>query len=206
MNETDFWAGNFGNDYTDRNTGNAMIESNISLFADALAKTKNVKTMIELGCNKGLNLAAIDYIDPSIVATGIDVNAKALLDLANLFEDLKKDQPYTFRSSIQDFETEEKYDLVLTKGVLIHINPDDLPTVYEKMYDLSSKYILVAEYFNPTPVEITYRGHHGRLWKRDFAGEMIDKYNLKLVSYGFVYSRDKYPQDNLHYFLLSREA
>jgi spore coat polysaccharide biosynthesis protein SpsF len=206
MNETDFWAGNFGNDYTDRNTGNAMIESNISLFSDALAKTKGVKTLIELGCNKGLNLAAIDYIDPSIVATGVDVNAKALLDLATMFEALGKEQPYTYRSSIQEFDTDEKFDLVLVKGVLIHINPDDLPVVYDQINYLSSKYILICEYFNPTPMEITYRGHHGRLWKRDFAGEMMDKYKLNLVTYGFVYSRDKFPQDNIHWFLLSKEA
>ena len=45
------------------------------------------------------------------------------------------------------------------------------------------KYICIVEYYNPTPVEVIYRGHKGKLFKRDFAGEMLDKYrNLKLIN------------------------
>ena len=60
----------------------------------------------------------------------------------------------------------------MIKGVLIHINPDMLNNVYEKLYDSSDRYILVAEYYNPTPVNVSYRGYNDRLFKRDFAGEM----------------------------------
>ena len=92
------------------------------------------------------------------------------------------------------------------KGVLIHINPDQLNNVYEKVYNSSNKYILIAEYYSPEPVGVLYHGVEGRLFKRDFAGEMIDHYrDLKLIDYGFVYHRDNsFPQDDLNWFLLEK--
>ena len=50
-----------------------------------------------------------------------------------------------------------------------------LDLVYQKLYDASSSYILIAEYYNPSPVTISYRGHQDRLFKRDFAGEFLNK-------------------------------
>ncbi|MGE5403941.1 MAG: pseudaminic acid biosynthesis-associated methylase, partial [Candidatus Saccharibacteria bacterium] len=68
--------------------------------------------------------------------------------------------------------------------------------------------IIVAEYYNPTPVEIQYRGHANKLFKRDFAGEMMDKYtDLKLVKYGFAYHRDpNFPQDDITWMLLEKRG
>lgn len=113
-----------------------------------------------------------------------------------------------FNGSILDWESDDKFDLSLIKGVLIHINPDLLADVYQKLYDASAWYILIAEYYNPTPVTVKYRGHEGRLFKRDFAGEMLDKYpDLGLVDYGFVYHRDRaFPQDDCTWFLLEKNS
>jgi hypothetical protein len=71
-----------------------------------------------------------------------------------------------------------------------------LPQVYKLLYEASSRYICIAEYYNPTPVEISYRGHEGKLFKCDFAGELLDQFSdLKLLDYGFVYHRDSlFPQ------------
>jgi hypothetical protein len=50
-----------------------------------------------------------------------------------------------------------------------------------------------------------YRGHADRLFKRDFAGDLIEKYGMKLVDYGFVYKRDNWaPQDDITWFLLEK--
>ncbi|MFH0898460.1 MAG: pseudaminic acid biosynthesis-associated methylase [bacterium] len=94
----------------------------------------------------------------------------------------------------------------MSKGVLIHLNPDLLPQAYDLLYKTSKKYICIVEYYNPTPVAISYRGHSDRLFKRDFAGEILDAYkNLNLVDYGFVYHRDKnFPQDDVTWFLLEK--
>jgi hypothetical protein len=64
---------------------------------------------------------------------------------------------------------------------------------------------MVSEYYNPTPVTVNYRGNEDRLFKRDFAGELIDRYGLKLVDYRFVYHRDSvYRQDDCTWFLLEK--
>jgi len=102
---------------------------------------------------------------------------------------------------------DKKFDLTFTKGVLIHINPDKLDAVYENLFSLSNRYIMVCEYYNPAPVAIEYRGHKDRLFKRDFAGELISKYNLRLLDYGFNYHRDPYfTNDDGTWFLMEKSA
>ena len=115
---------------------------------------------------------------------------------------------YVFHSSILDFDADVKFDLSFIKGVLIHINPDELPDVYKKLVASCGRYLLVAEYYNPSPVGIPYRGHNDRLFKRDFAGEILDLYpEMTLIDYGFVYHKDpKFPQDDINWFLMERQA
>ena len=90
--------------------------------------------------------------------------------------------------------------------MLIHINPDELNNVYDKLVKSCSKYLLVAEYYNPSPVTIPYRGHINRLFKRDFAGEIMDRHpGMKIIDYGFSYRRDpKFPQDDITWFLMEK--
>jgi spore coat polysaccharide biosynthesis protein SpsF len=81
-----------------------------------------------------------------------------------------------------------------------------LPLVYDKLYHSSMKYILIAEYYNPLPVTISYRGHQDRLFKRDFAGEFLKKFpDTELIDYGFAYKRDpNFPQDDITWFLMEK--
>ena len=92
------------------------------------------------------------------------------------------------------------------RGVLIHINPDRLLDVYDLLHACTSRYLLISEYYNPKPVEVTYRGHSGRLFKRDFAGEILDRFpDVSLVDYGFSYHRDSnFPQDDMNWFLMEK--
>jgi spore coat polysaccharide biosynthesis protein SpsF len=82
-----------------------------------------------------------------------------------------------------------------------------LPAVYDKLVAATGRYLLVAEYYNPSPVAIPYRGHTDRLFKRDFAGEILDRHpNLRLVDYGFAYRRDPdFQQDDITWFLLEKQ-
>jgi pseudaminic acid biosynthesis-associated methylase len=96
-------------------------------------------------------------------------------------------------------------DLCFTKGVLIHINPDELDRVYANLVAKSKRYVLICEYYNPTPVSINYRGESDKLFKRDFAGELMDRHHLRLVDYGFVYRRDNlFPLDDPTWFLMEK--
>lgn len=196
-----FWAEDFGNNYIERNKSEESLASNLSLFSKIFNRVEKISSVIEFGANIGLNLKAIKLLFPKISLFGIEINKQAS-DI--LSENIGAEN--VFNGSIYDYEPQKKYALSLIKGVLIHINPDMLNTVYEKLYNSTNKYILICEYYNPTPVTVNYRGHSDRLFKRDFAGEMLDKYtDLKLVDYGFCYKRDNtFPQDDTTWFLLEK--
>lgn len=195
-----FWAGAFGAEYTVRNTGANWIASNTALFAKILARTDSVRSVIEFGANIGMNLQAIRPLRPEAELSAIEINPQAVQELKKLGE------VKIYAQSILDFTPDYPRDLVLIKGVLIHINPDSLPKVYDLLHRTSKRYICVAEYYNPKPVEVSYRGHTGKLFKRDFAGELLDQCkDLRLIDYGFVYHRDvNFPQDDITWFLLEK--
>ena len=194
-----FWKGEFGEDYIKRNNSDDLLKSKINLWSRMIKSIPDIYSALELGCNIGLNLKALNSLNSNIELKGIEINEKAANEAKKL--KIAKINQGTIIDSIDG----EKFDLTFTVGVLIHINPGFLTNVYDNLYNNSNKYILINEYFNPTPVSIPYRGHENKLFKRDFAGELIDSYNLKLVDYGFAYSRDDlYPQDDMTWFLLEK--
>ncbi len=195
-----FWQGEFGEKYIKRNIDSKLLSSNISFFSKIFSDIGSVKSVLELGCNAGMNLKAIEALNKEVELTGVDINELALSEVD------KWGGAKTIVSSIINLEIKETYDLTFTKGVMIHINPKLLTVVYENLYKLSTKYILIAEYYNATPVSIDYHGHSDKLFKRDFAGDMLDKYSdLTLVDHGFLYHRDPvFPQDDITWFLLKK--
>jgi pseudaminic acid biosynthesis-associated methylase len=196
-----FWAGDFGNEYIGRNTGAEIIAANTSLFTKILDKTDGIKSVIEFGANVGMNLCALKHLLPDAKFTGIEINDRAVAELRQLgFVDVVHD-------SILEYQRPEQHELAFSKTVLIHIAPESLPLVYDKLYASSSRYICVAEYYNQNPIEITYRGHTGKLFKRDFAGDLLKRFpDLKLVNYGFAYQNDPiFPLDDITWFLLEKK-
>jgi pseudaminic acid biosynthesis-associated methylase len=195
-----FWAGSFGDAYMSRNQGEKLVTANVVLFGNMLRSAPGVRSVVELGCNIGLNLRALNRIDPEIALCGYEINANAAQEARAL--GIAEVHQQTILEEIRSGQT---YDLAFTKGVLIHIHPDELPRVYDNLFALSRRYILVCEYYNPSPVTVSYRGNADRLFKRDFAGELMDRFGLSLVDYGFVYRRDNYfPQDDCTWFLLEK--
>jgi len=158
---------------------------------------------IEFGANIGMNLKALKLLHPGLDTHAIEINAEAAKQLADVVP-----PPQIYNTSILAFTPPQTWDFVLIKGVLIHINPDELPIVYDKLAAASGRYLMVAEYYNPAPVAIPYRGHTDRLFKRDFAGEIMERHpQFKLVDYGFVYRRDpNFPQDDVTWFLMEKLA
>ncbi len=199
-----FWAGDFGSDYIQRNRSQALLAANLDFFAKALRQARGLGSCIEFGANIGMNLQALRLLFPQMAASAIEINPDAAAQLRQLVGNANVHQ-----GSILDFAPQpagQQWDLVFTKGVLIHINPELLPQVYDKMVAASRRWVLVAEYYNPQPVAIAYRGHTDRLFKRDFAGELLQRHPaLRLVDYGFAYRHDpNFPQDDINWFLLEK--
>lgn len=200
--QEEFWAGSFGKDYIERNQGADLLAANLNFFAKALLRAGPIASVTEFGANIGMNLKALKLLYPRIRAKAIEINPEAAEHLKTVIGNEN-----TYCGSMLDYDPSETTELALIKGVLIHTNPDHLNRVYDLLYKVSTKYVLVCEYYNPSPVAIPYRGHNDRLFKRDFAGEMLEKFkSLKLIDYGFAYRRDPaFPQDDITWFLMQKE-
>ena len=199
--QENFWAESFGNEYIDRNANINLVAANLALFSQIFRQTQRIDSVIEFGSNIGLNLLAISQLLPKAQLSAVEINQKAVDQMAKMGGEVN-----IYTQSILDFQVDFQRNFVLIKGVLIHINREYLNQVYDLLYQTSNKYICICEYYNPTPVEVSYRGHQGKLFKRDFAGEIMDKFNdLELIDYGFVYHRDyQFPQDDMNWFLLKK--
>ena len=198
--QENFWAGSFGDDYISRNESGALLYSKVAMWSQMLKSANRVTSIKELGCNIGLNLKALHHLNPSYDLSGVEINEIA----AHQAKELGIGS-ITCGTITEPLE-EEKVDLTFTAAVLIHINPEKLDQVYQNLVNLSNRYVLVAEYYNPTPTDVVYRGHSERLFKRDFAGDLIDSYGLNLVDYGFWYKRDNVAQEfgDVSWFLLEK--
>ena len=196
-----FWKGAFGTEYIKRNADDKkIIPTNTALFAKIFANRPAPESFLELGSNIGMNLIALHLLFPNAGIDAVEINDEAFEQVSKL------DFVKAYHQSLFDFQPKGKVDCAFTKGVLIHQAPESLPAIYQLLYEASKKYILVCEYYNPSPVEVSYRGHSAVLFKRDFAGEMLDAYpDLRLVDYGFVYHRDNaFPADDYTWFLMEK--
>ncbi len=201
-NQESFWAGKFGDDYIERNSSDKELGSRLALFTGIFAHTRDISSVIEFGANIGNNLKVIDMLLPRAELSAIEINARAV----SVLEKYGKTKVY--HQSILDFAVDHQRDFVFTSGVLIHMNPEVLPQIYDLLFKTSRRYVCIVEYYNPVPVEIVYRGETGKLFKRDFAGELLEMFSeLRLLDYGFVYHRDaNFPLDDLTWFLLEKIA
>lgn len=196
-----FWAGQFGDDYIARNQSEQLLAGNLAFFSKVIAKTVKVGSVLEMGANVGMNLRALSPLLPTASLHAIEINEQA----ANVLRGL----PFVssvMNGSMLDYVVKEQFDFVFTKGVLIHLAPEMLPMVYDKMVEASARYVMVAEYYNPSPMEIPYRGHSNKMFKRDFAGELMARHpNMQLIDYGFLYRNDpNWPQDDITWFLMEK--
>lgn len=199
--QEDFWAGGFGDQYSTRNSDAQLVSANLEFFKRALRQIQPPRSCLEFGANIGQNLKALRELYPECRLQAIEINQIAAASLANWLG-----EENVFHVPISQFDSQVRCELVVSKGLLIHIAPEQLPLVYERLYRATERYVLIAEYYNPTPVSQRYRGHEERLFKRDFAGELLDLFpDLRLRDYGFSYHRDPIaPQDDLTWFLLER--
>lgn len=200
-----FWAGEFGTEYIQRNQSDALLAANLAFFSRVLHSTNAIANCIEFGANIGMNLKAMKLLRPGIDLHGVEINKDAANQLSSV-----TGPDNVYNTSILEFDPPQghQWDLVLIKGVLIHNNPEELNNIYDKLVASCRRYCLVAEYYNPVPVTIPYRGYNDRLFKRDFCGEIMDRHpQMQLIDYGFAYHRDpNFPQDDITWFLMEKKS
>ncbi|MBT9585618.1 pseudaminic acid biosynthesis-associated methylase [bacterium] len=193
-----FWKNEFGTAYALRNRD--LAQARLGFWSKILALTGNLHSVCELGANIGENLQALKGLSPGLDLGAVEINPDAFAVLHTL------PGIRAWLGAIQDYQPTRTFDLVFSCGVLIHLNPNDLPGVYQKMLHLSERYVLINEYFNPSPQEIPYRGESERLYKRDFAGEFLDTHcaQVEVVGYGFLWKRLEPAWDNTTWTLFRK--
>lgn len=176
MKTEEFWAGEFGQAYTERNQVN--YQDRVPFWQSAIEYCAPA-TALEVGCNAGWNLQAIQSVDQSIELYGVDVNATAVEEARQQGFEVQ----CASAASIAGLYEPGSIDLVYTCGVLIHIAPEDLDSVMRAIVATSGRYVLAVEYAAEQEEEIEYRGHAGKLWKRPF-GKLYEQMGLNLLSVG----------------------
>lgn len=173
---TQFWAGAFGKEYTQRNRvqWSQRVPFWESIFESLPLWPHNI---LEVGCNAGWNLNAIRHVDPDINLVGVDVCQDAVLEAE------ESGHECYVMDATQIATLDEKFDIVFTAGVLIHVPPHELDAVMDSIIEASQRYVLAIEYAAETEEAIDYRGHEDKLWRRPF-GKLYEAKGLTLVETG----------------------
>ena len=194
------WAGNHTKAYIQRSDSPQLRASKAAVFAEILAHTRSVKSVIEFGANIGLNLRAIRHFLPDAKLSALEINEAAVEALRKI-EGLD-----VYHGSLLEFTPQQTWDMAFTMGVMIHVNPERLRDAYDLLYNSSNRYVCMIEYYDPSPAMIMHRGLENQMFKRDFAGELLQAHpDLNLLEYGFVYRGDPvFPLDDLTWFLFEK--
>jgi pseudaminic acid biosynthesis-associated methylase len=205
-----FWQGAFGNNYIQRNKFQKINDFNnfyISRYGQtrnkinlkALKGVNRKKAVLEVGCNIGNQLIALDNIGFKNLY-GIDINKKSLLEA-------KKNTNINFlEASGFDIPFKDNFfNLVFTNNVLIHIQPNNLNKIFDELYRVSGKFIMGFEYYNKNITNIKYRNYSNKLWKGDYCNLLLKRFpNLKLVREQIYKCYDEEKNINDKLFLLKK--
>jgi pseudaminic acid biosynthesis-associated methylase len=185
-----FWRGQFGDDYVRRNPFDATaLRNRMAMWARILCLLAGSppRSILEVGANIGINIAALAQLSGAeLHVVEPNPTARDMLARSN-FVDAAKVHDAT--GDALPFAT-DSIDMVFTCGVLIHVAPERLEATCREIHRVAHRYIACIEYFSSAPEERTYRGHEGKLFKRDFGGFWWDLFpDLTFVDGGFFWKR-----------------
>lgn len=179
--QIELWKGDYGNHYQDNKNPWHEETAREIVWGQLLSTMKPVpNSFIEVGPAQGLNLRILKRIYDNgnipVSFAAVEINDKA-------------------RERLKDFNAQEdftnlKADCVFTWGVLIHVHPNNLVEIMQKIYDASTKYIICCEYFNPHTIELKYPEIYGGYeysWACDYGLCWIEEFKVKLLGYSFCW-------------------
>lgn len=169
-----FWAGEFGDDYGKRNVIDPA--SRLDFWRSAMEFCQP-QTVLEVGANRGHNLIAIQTVSPGTDVCGIDINASAANEARSNGISVDVGSALELASRYGH----DSKDLVFSAGCLIHIPPAELQRVMQQIVDVSARFIIAVEYEAEKEEAVTYRGHEGKLWRRNY-GELYQALGCELLA------------------------
>jgi pseudaminic acid biosynthesis-associated methylase len=176
MSNEQLWAGEFGDAYTDRNE--TFNYADRFKFFKPLILDNKIESVLEVGCNTGMNLGMLKELVPSWDVWGCDVNIRNVQYTRERWPDVQSVYASGFDLPFRD----DYFDLVFTSGVLIHQKPSEVERIMQEIIRVSSKYVMAIEYYSEQFEEIeTYSGGPGTAFKGPYGEIYQGRYGLKLL-------------------------
>ncbi|HKF05424.1 MAG TPA: pseudaminic acid biosynthesis-associated methylase [Candidatus Sulfotelmatobacter sp.] len=181
------WKGDFGREYTERNTVDTASLDQLwrrnygvarsTINESFLSRIPKDAKFLEVGCNAGNQLLMLSQMGWSNLS-GTELQPFAM----EIARSRLPSATFKLGSALALPWDDGSFDVVFTCGVLIHISPTDLPTVMDEIYRTTKEYIWGTEYYAPEVTQVTYRDHSELLWKMDFARQYMRRFpDLELV-------------------------
>jgi ubiquinone/menaquinone biosynthesis C-methylase UbiE len=147
-----------------------------NLIVDKLKSFQWV-SLLEIGCASGPNLVRIAKDFPSADLGGIDVSARAVETINNIFVNSKKYGWFRVGSGEDVMMSDSSTDVALTDMTLIYVGPSKIKKYIKEMHRIARKRIVLCEFHSTNPLT--------RLVKRLKTGYNLHNYPKLLEEAGF---------------------
>jgi RimJ/RimL family protein N-acetyltransferase/ubiquinone/menaquinone biosynthesis C-methylase UbiE len=137
-NREEFWKNIKG--YHETNTSHGEEQR---IFLAKMLLENNVESVLELGCNSGGNLLHISKVLPNIKLVGLDICENAI----KYGVEVEKNPAQMIVGSIYDLDRFEdnSFDVVFTRGVMMHVNHEKIRGVLKNMARIAKRYVINIE-------------------------------------------------------------
>ncbi len=124
---------------------------------NVLRKIVPFKSLLEIGCNCGVNLYNIRKKFGKVELSGIDVNQDALDFGKKMLPDVK-----FFQGEIEDAMSFGDYSVILVDAVLMYVSDKDIEKAMKRITHSAKKAIILCEWFDKNRLGILQGGHYAR--------------------------------------------
>jgi cyclopropane fatty-acyl-phospholipid synthase-like methyltransferase len=148
--------------------GKDYKDSALSVTADEIRNLKHDGNILDLGCGPGNNFSFLLNLQPKKLFA-VDLSENMLKEAKTRYKS-RKNITYVL-SSFQDFESNDKFDLIIANLSFVHLPKNELPSVLKKMKTmLNNDGIFFANYFagDDESKELTDNWGSEKEIKRDF--------------------------------------
>ena len=110
---------------------------------------ENVETVLDMGAGTGTGYFALKDIDEDLQITLVERDR----NMIDVFKTLSDENVEVVRDDVLKFETDKKFDLVLTSYVLSEMTENDRLSAVSKMLEKTNKYLLIVDTGTPKTYE-----------------------------------------------------